>query len=117
MLHPSTTTPGVSNTRGAAGVPLYSGSSNFFGDENEYTWCLMLSRLGKFTVVAASTASTYGMNSCFHWSITARPRAAADAAPGGETRYTTASSTGLPLSSLTTASIAGLAAAAGPAPG
>src|SRR4030095_17136278 len=71
MLQPSATGPGLSKTIGAAGVPMYSGSSNFLADENEYTWCRMLSRLGKLTAVPTITGSTRGTNSLLTWSITA----------------------------------------------
>jgi hypothetical protein len=35
MLHPITTTPGLSKTTGFADTPLYKGISNFFASEKE----------------------------------------------------------------------------------
>ncbi len=35
MLHPTVTTPGLSKTTGAAGVPAYSGSWNLLAGEKE----------------------------------------------------------------------------------
>src|SRR5450432_3884152 len=68
MLQPSTTTPGVSNSTGAAADPEYSGSSNFLAGEKEYTWCRILSLFGKLTLDPTYTGLTYGTNCLSTWS-------------------------------------------------
>ena len=57
MLQPSSTTPGVANTTGAAGLPEYNGNSKRLAGENEYTWWRTLSLVGKLTGVPTVTLS------------------------------------------------------------
>jgi len=71
MLQPSSTTPAVANTTGAAGLPAYSGNSKRLAGENEYTWCRTLSLLGKVTGVPTVTTETRGTNWGLRWSNSA----------------------------------------------
>ena len=71
MLQPSVTTPGLSNSTGGARLPEYSGSSNVLAGENEYTWCSVLSLLGKVTRVPAWMPITPGTKVELRWSMTA----------------------------------------------
>src|SRR6185503_14977123 len=102
ILQPSTTTPGLSKSTGAADSPAYSGSSKRFAGENEYTWCRTLSLFGNDTVDPTKTGFTRGTNSLSIWSrCSARGRAPAMALASFGTATTTASGTARPSLSVT----------------
>ena len=116
MLQPSSTTPAVLNTTGAAGLPEYNGNSKRLAGENEYTWWRTLSLFGKRTRVPVVMTVTRGVNCELRWSITAASGVAA-AAADAECRLATASMTALPPArTVIRTSVACAARASSPAP-